>query len=137
MNGCQSETNELRLFELFRVSTLPRWLPIATGHSSPTCLLYAHYCDILLLMTRQCRREWKFECVMSVNFAVDVCCAKELPPPWTATVGLATFDSNPPGPQSDPHLTALASTIHDTADDSSGVSLGIHVVAQAREEERK
>ena len=50
---------------------------------------------------------------------------------------LATFDSNPPGPQSDPHLTALASTIHDTADDSSGVSLGIHVVAQAREEERK
>lgn len=44
----------------------------------------------------------------------DACCCcllcERAPPPWTATVRLASFVKSPPDPQVDPQLNALAST---------------------------
>lgn len=48
--------------------------------------------------------------VMKVMFAFAGCCARELHPPLDCDRELATFDKSSPRPQTDPHLTALAST---------------------------
>ena len=67
--------------------------------------------------------------VMKVMFAVAVCCTRELQPPLDCDRELATFDKSSPRPQTDPHLTALASTTPPT---TARACLGeIYVVAQA------